>query len=160
ASWSPQATRTAGFVSGKSFRARFAENSPATPAAFARLHCSRTKPACFPVARTARFSFGSWPAPQSRNRVLLWMPQRKKKNGMPAGRPWRGGRGDSSPGMDKFGAARVWGLKSPDPRLEPLFTIKQRLTALLLELESEKFNVRQRVSEEMEKLGELTIPFL
>jgi WD domain, G-beta repeat len=70
------------------------------------------------------------------------------------------GAEESYHAMEQFRADPDSWLKFLDARLEPLFTMKQRLTALLVELESERFNVRQKVTEEMEKLGELTIPFL
>src|SRR5207253_535736 len=47
-----------------------------------------------------------------------------------------------------------------DARLEPLFKLKEFLTGLLPELESEKFSVRQKATEQMERLGEMAIPFL
>jgi hypothetical protein len=71
-----------------------------------------------------------------------------------------GGAEESYRAMEQFRADPDSWLMFLDARLEPLFTMKQRLISLLLKLESEKFNVRQKVSEEMEKLGELTIPFL
>jgi WD40 domain-containing protein len=47
-----------------------------------------------------------------------------------------------------------------DVRLEPLFKISQRLNELMRELESEKFAVRQKATQELEKLGEFAVPFL
>jgi len=87
-------------------------------------------------------------------------PAAQEKEWQSAWHALGGGAEESYHAMEQFRADPDSWLKFLDARLEPLFTMKQRLTALLLELESEKFNVRQRVSEEMEKLGELTIPFL
>jgi hypothetical protein len=71
-----------------------------------------------------------------------------------------GGADESYRAMEQFRADPKSWLPFLRARLEPLFMMKERLTALLGELESDKFSVRQKTTEEMEKLGELAIPYL
>ncbi|MCI0741292.1 MAG: WD40 repeat domain-containing protein [Gemmataceae bacterium] len=47
-----------------------------------------------------------------------------------------------------------------EARLEPFYKLRQRLDALLRDLKSEQFSVRQKATQELEKLGEFTAPFL
>lgn len=47
-----------------------------------------------------------------------------------------------------------------DLQLEPLFKLTERLTNLVRDLESDRFTVRQQATQELEKIGDLGIPFL